>query len=558
IQSLSESEPAQELSIGKGTLNTWNLTWQGAAGRTDFVQWSLDLATWTYAPFIENGDGARSYGVSSTAPRMFFRLVHSDQVVTTDPKNDDFDGDHVSNWTEVLQGTDPLGNADDDLDSMPSDWELRFLLDPHDPLDAATDRDGDGISNLAEFTAGTDPTDYYNGEQPHFTLISGDQQYAEPDTFSTAPLVTELRVNGIPLPNAPVRIEAYPSTPALISLSSDGSDLATRIDTTSGPDGRVAIFVKHGPVATSNYFDFSAGSEVTSRAFSIYTTSAITQVRLIYPPGTLGRDAADAIDSRLAGRDPLAAKPVFSLQDHAAATYVRNPGCWAYDLRQQMTCISPWNSMDGVLRAGVAITPRHVLNAAHFFLNPGTIIRFITADNAVIERTIVSRVIHPDYQPEPPYPDLAVYTLDSDLPPEITPCKMLPSDFAAALGPLTPYRPPALGLDQEEKALVFDFGNINTTGGRSFATFYPPTLPAARSSYHEGVVTGDSGNPAFLILHDSLALLTVWSTGSLGTFTTTHLAALNAMISAADAQAGVNTGFQIQTVDLSGYLPFSP
>jgi hypothetical protein len=136
---------------------------------------------------------------------------------------------------------------------------------------------------------------------------------------------------------------------------------------------------------------------------------------------------------------------------------------------------------------------------------------------------------------------------------------MLPSDFAAALGPLGPYYPPALGLDQEENALVFDFGKISPPGSaRSFATFYPPTLPAARSSYHEAVVTGDSGNPAFLILHDSLALLTVWSTGALGTFTTTHLAALNAMIAAADAQAGVSTGFQIQTVDLSGYLLFSP
>ena len=41
---------------------------------------------------------------------------------------------------------------------MPDAWELRFDLDPNDPLDAALDQDGDGITNLEEFLAGTPPS----------------------------------------------------------------------------------------------------------------------------------------------------------------------------------------------------------------------------------------------------------------------------------------------------------------------------------------------------------------------------------------------------------------
>jgi len=53
--------------------------------------------------------------------------------------------------------------ADNDADSLPNSYELKFGLDPDSPKDAAGDLDGDGSSNADEKIAGTrpdDPSDY--------------------------------------------------------------------------------------------------------------------------------------------------------------------------------------------------------------------------------------------------------------------------------------------------------------------------------------------------------------------------------------------------------------
>ncbi|MCC6622883.1 MAG: hypothetical protein IT385_16610 [Deltaproteobacteria bacterium] len=47
---------------------------------------------------------------------------------------------------------------DQDADGLPDDWEVRWGLDPRDPLDARIDRDLDGLIALEEFLAGTDPS----------------------------------------------------------------------------------------------------------------------------------------------------------------------------------------------------------------------------------------------------------------------------------------------------------------------------------------------------------------------------------------------------------------
>ncbi|MCF7669394.1 MAG: lamin tail domain-containing protein [Verrucomicrobia bacterium] len=46
---------------------------------------------------------------------------------------------------------------DDDNDSIPDYWEVRFAMDPDDPADAFLDSDDDGYSNFEEFIAGTNP-----------------------------------------------------------------------------------------------------------------------------------------------------------------------------------------------------------------------------------------------------------------------------------------------------------------------------------------------------------------------------------------------------------------
>ncbi|QJE94557.1 RCC1 domain-containing protein [Luteolibacter luteus] len=448
---------------------------------------------------------------------------------------------------------------DSDEDALPDDWEI--LQWGNLQNDADSDPDIDALSNLTEYQEGSDPKDFYNGVSRNLVLIGGNAQYAEVGAFSAEPLVFEVRRNGIPLANAPVWLEVTLSSPWLLSLVNDGSGLSTSIETRTGPDGRGQVYMKHGSLGAFNYLSIWASHFGIRR--SGQTASATTQVRNIFPLGTLGRDATDAIDNRISGKDPLVAKPVYFTKDHGNAIYARNTNCWAHGLASQMSCISPWNSAGGDLRAGVAITRRHVLNAAHFPLNVGDTIRFVTASNAVVTRTIVSRVIHPNYVPVGVYLDFAVYTLNADLPPEIVPCKILPASFADKLGPLGVWSVPALALDQEEKALAMNWGGFvtqpNPSGGlRTWASFTKPTLPVFRAAFFEDVVVGDSGNPAFLVVNDSLVLVTVWGGGSIGTFVNPSIVDLNAMILAADLQAGTNTNLQVEVVDLSAYLPFSP
>lgn len=137
------------------------LRWYGHADRTYFIQVSDPndhLKRWTWAPIIESGnDEDISYEVDGTADKGFFRLKYTDQP-TTDPDNDDFDGDTISNLDEVsYYNSDPL-DSDTDNDGMPDGYEISHYLDPTFD-DSGSDFDGDGLSNIAEHNIGTSPSE---------------------------------------------------------------------------------------------------------------------------------------------------------------------------------------------------------------------------------------------------------------------------------------------------------------------------------------------------------------------------------------------------------------
>lgn len=107
----ADEVPQPQIAFTRGLENTFAADWQGVGGRIYFMQWSLNLNQWFYAPFIHFGDGMHSRGLAGSAPRSFFRLhCIDDESIRSleEAMHADFDGDGLSNIFEVAFGYDPF------------------------------------------------------------------------------------------------------------------------------------------------------------------------------------------------------------------------------------------------------------------------------------------------------------------------------------------------------------------------------------------------------------------------------------------------------------------
>jgi hypothetical protein len=310
------------------------------------------------------------------------------------------------------------------------------------------------------------------------------------------------------------------------------------------------------PANTQNWTAIAPGTAtITLRTGSNYYSQSVTvlapaAVNIDTPTGfvagSLSAHLVAQIDPLLVGKSAAEALPIFTTQDHVAATYVRNTGCWAAPYVSALTAISPWNSQGGNQLAGILISPRHVLFATHYAAGVGAVMRFVKADNTVVERTITASqamTITNGY-----YPDLTVGLLNSDVPAGIDYARVLPANWANYLPSLNTIslKPPALCLDQEEKALETDLSALNTT-----ALFGQPTT-ALRSAFYEDKIGGDSSNPACLIVNGKLVVLTCWTYGGAGSGTSVvdKRAAVDALMTS------LGGGYTTTAVDLSGFTSY--
>jgi hypothetical protein len=251
------------------------------------------------------------------------------------------------------------------------------------------------------------------------------------------------------------------------------------------------------------------------------------------------------INGLIEGKNAATSLTVFSTQDHAAPTYVRNVNHWAAAHVQKLTCCSPWNSDGSFTKAGTLISPRHVVFATHFLPAVSSTIRFIATDNTIVTRTITALESIPVTASL--YPDITIGVLDSDVPSSISFAKVLPDGWEAKLD-VSAAAPPVVCTDQEEKFLIRSVYRIDTLQPDAFAYFTsPPDL--AYSSFYENLVSGDSGNPCFFLINGDLVILTVWSTGIGGSGTS--IAAFKSEINTIMTNLG--GGYQLTEVDLSGF-----
>lgn len=166
----ADPAPQPEISITEGSAGTWNVEWSGVALRIYFIEWSLDLKNWQYAPLVEFGTGLKSFGIDTEGEEKFFvRLQFVDDAgITTlqQARNADFDNDGIPNYYEVENlSSDPLDSTsqggDADTDGLPDGWELFHFGSLGIAAPNAT-LQPDGLTNKEKAELGLNPNTNYS------------------------------------------------------------------------------------------------------------------------------------------------------------------------------------------------------------------------------------------------------------------------------------------------------------------------------------------------------------------------------------------------------------
>jgi hypothetical protein len=258
------------------------------------------------------------------------------------------------------------------------------------------------------------------------------------------------------------------------------------------------------------------------------------------------------IDDKILNKNPSTTKPIFSTLNHSTSSYVRNTSVWTGNV--DLTGIGVWNSQGGGTRGFTLISPRHVLMATHYPINPGSTLRFVTQDNTVITRTLSSRIDIPSMSLL--YPDISVGVLDSDVPSTIKFLKLLPANYTDKINipdvdtvgnPSFNLRLPVFYTDQEEKALVFDwYGILSVPYENTFMKGFRLQQPISsnRLNFYETAIAGDSGSPICAIVQNELVLLSTFTSPFSGVWLTHHINDIN------NAMTSLGGGYQISTLNL--------
>lgn len=229
---------------------------------------------------------------------------------------------------------------------------------------------------------------------------------------------------------------------------------------------------------------------------------------------SLQQGAIDSVERRLLGADPSNALCRFVNYPTGARSdrYVINTNFWARGI--DFSCVSPWNSAGGALRAGTLISKRHVIFAKHFQMKAGTRIVFVGEDGVVCP-CYIEKIKSMDLQ------DVTVGLLNAEVTPNIHPAKILPSNFMRYIG--NGRGLPIVTFNQKEKLFLTE-ANLLATNGTAITHI---TCRAPRNGrmarFREKMITGDSGNPAFLLIGNQAILLYCLRGGGTGDGPAVHI-----------------------------------
>lgn len=258
-------------------------------------------------------------------------------------------------------------------------------------------------------------------------------------------------------------------------------------------------------------------------------------------------DLSSSVDNAIAGKTPSTSMDVFSTRDHSTPTYVRSASLWLSSLASKLTGVSAWNS-DGVgTKAGVLVSPRHILFATHFTPANGSTFRFVASDNTIVTRTL-SSVVSLSNDSNNVNPDVTVGLLDSDVPTSISFMKVFPSNVTAKLPSLLGVNQlQAVSFNKDAKLSIRNIYLFSSAIGNQIG--YTEPNETTNSQFYLPFIGGDSGSPSFVVLNGEPILLSVETTGGAGSGSC--LSSIIAPVNSAMSSLG--GGYQLTQVDISSY-----
>jgi hypothetical protein len=327
-----------------------------------------------------------------------------------------------------------------------------------------------------------------NSSQPSSTFNSKDQVYARYDNINSC---LDYSLTPIIINNQGINT---------ITWFSDNTNIA------SVANGYVTHVNNGSCNITATMNNISVSINILNQTSELFKT-----IFLGYANNSLIKHIIDDMNSRVTAI-PQKQINLFSSKNHDTSTYIRNINSLISNVNT--TSISPWNSRHGGASGGTLISPRHMIYCKHANFYPiiGDTVRFVNESNQVITRT-VTQVLTINQSPTP---DMVIVVLNSDAtiengqPSGISFCKFLPIDwyrYLPSMYGLSRNTLPYIHHDQEQKSLIYLWNSITDLNDSQFRTSFP--TDTNQLIFNEPLITGDSGNPQFIIVNNQMVLLSV-------------------------------------------------
>jgi hypothetical protein len=295
--------------------------------------------------------------------------------------------------------------------------------------------------------------------------------------------------------------------------------------------GAVAWVSDGEAVITSTVKDFSREISLT-----MTSGSPVNVTNIVAGVSTYWRHAVTSpLDAALTTDAGALDSELFDTRDWVAHSYARNASCWAYAATGGT---GPWTALPvwatgktstalGQAIRGTLISANVIAFAWHNAPAVGSQFKYLGTDNVIYTRTMTARARLGDT-------DAGVGKLDSALPAEVVPVKVLDPAFQTRMFTTSPfgYELPGIAVNRNLQVSVMDLANYGATLGPGYWFVWRVPETPLRKPYFRNLVNGDSGQPGLLVTGGNLVLANTWYTptwGSPFSYTDTLTAAVTAL-----------------------------